>query len=133
MSIEQLHCVRHPMSTMAFMLLLQHSTTSQLDGLNSYCFTAQPPPKQWRLVVRDVFNKTKFKHKLALLTIFALSVFQVFAIFAFSTCGSYSGSFRMSVECKNRSDSDLKIDVDFEYPFRYATLRLLCAFLTNNC
>ncbi|XP_028850534.1 synaptophysin a [Denticeps clupeoides] len=42
----------------------------------------------------------------------------VFAIFAFSTCGSYSGSFRMSVECKNRSQSDLKIDVDFEYPFR---------------
>lgn len=42
----------------------------------------------------------------------------VFAIFAFSTCGSYSGSFRMSVECKNRSDSNLKIDVDFEYPFR---------------
>ncbi|XP_042618105.1 synaptophysin-like [Cyprinus carpio] len=42
----------------------------------------------------------------------------VFAIFAFSTCGSYSGSFRMSVECRNRSDSDLKIDVDFEYPFR---------------
>ncbi|XP_076859773.1 synaptophysin a [Brachyhypopomus gauderio] len=42
----------------------------------------------------------------------------VFAIFAFSTCGSYSGYFRMSVECKNRSDSDLKIDVDFEYPFR---------------
>ncbi|XP_059359723.1 synaptophysin a [Carassius carassius] len=42
----------------------------------------------------------------------------VFAIFAFSTCGSYSGSFRMSVECRNRSDSDLKITVDFEYPFR---------------
>ncbi|XP_056629349.1 synaptophysin a [Triplophysa dalaica] len=42
----------------------------------------------------------------------------VFAIFAFSTCGSYSGSFRMSVECKNRSESDLKLDVGFEYPFR---------------
>ncbi|XP_030640463.1 synaptophysin a [Chanos chanos] len=42
----------------------------------------------------------------------------VFAIFAFSTCGSYSGSFRMSVQCKNRSESNLKIDVDFEYPFR---------------
>ncbi|XP_055024620.2 synaptophysin a [Misgurnus anguillicaudatus] len=42
----------------------------------------------------------------------------IFAIFAFSTCGSYSGSFRMSVECKNRTESDLKIGVDFEYPFR---------------
>ncbi|KAI4904507.1 hypothetical protein NFI96_011556, partial [Prochilodus magdalenae] len=42
----------------------------------------------------------------------------VFAIFAFSTCGSYSGLFRMSVECRNKSESDLKIDVEFEYPFR---------------
>lgn len=44
---------------------------------------------------------------------------QIFAIFAFSTCGSYSGMFKMSVECKNRSDSDLGIEVKFEYPFRY--------------
>ncbi|XP_077463626.1 synaptophysin-like [Stigmatopora argus] len=41
-----------------------------------------------------------------------------FAIFAFSTCGSYSGMLRMSVECKNRTDSDLSIEVEFEYPFR---------------
>ncbi|XP_022075714.1 synaptophysin-like [Acanthochromis polyacanthus] len=41
-----------------------------------------------------------------------------FAIFAFSTCGSYSGTFQMSVECKNRTESDLSIEVDFEYPFR---------------
>ncbi|KAK3539907.1 hypothetical protein QTP70_019551 [Hemibagrus guttatus] len=42
----------------------------------------------------------------------------VFAIFAFSTCGTYSGSFRMRVECKNRSESNPRIDVKFEYPFR---------------
>ncbi|KAJ8259593.1 hypothetical protein GJAV_G00171210 [Gymnothorax javanicus] len=42
----------------------------------------------------------------------------VFAIFAFATCGSYSGSLRLSVECRNRTESDLSIDVDFEYPFR---------------
>ncbi|KAG7477495.1 hypothetical protein MATL_G00070210 [Megalops atlanticus] len=42
----------------------------------------------------------------------------VFAIFAFSTCGSYSGMFKMSVECKNRTESDLSIEVEFEYPFR---------------
>lgn len=41
-----------------------------------------------------------------------------FSIFAFSTCGSYSGMFRMAVECKNRTESDLSIQVDFEYPFR---------------
>ncbi|KAG5836463.1 hypothetical protein ANANG_G00255020 [Anguilla anguilla] len=42
----------------------------------------------------------------------------VFAIFAFATCGSYSGMFKMSVECKNRTESDLSIEVEFEYPFR---------------
>uniref|UniRef100_A0A668ABQ8 Synaptophysin n=1 Tax=Myripristis murdjan TaxID=586833 RepID=A0A668ABQ8_9TELE len=47
-----------------------------------------------------------------------LLVLQFFAIFAFSTCGSYSGMFKMSVECKNRTESDLSIEVEFEYPFR---------------
>ncbi|XP_064161901.1 synaptophysin-like [Anguilla rostrata] len=42
----------------------------------------------------------------------------VFAIFAFATCGSYSGMLKMSVECKNRTESDLSIEVEFEYPFR---------------
>lgn len=44
--------------------------------------------------------------------------FQFFAIFAFSTCGSYSGMFRVAVECMNRTESDLSIEVEFEYPFR---------------
>ncbi|XP_078064769.1 synaptophysin-like, partial [Mustelus asterias] len=43
---------------------------------------------------------------------------EIFAIFAFATCGSYSGEFRLSVECINRSESDLDIRVQFEYPFR---------------
>ncbi|XP_060914388.1 synaptophysin-like [Labrus mixtus] len=42
----------------------------------------------------------------------------LFAIFAFSTCGSYSGMFRVKVECKNRTESNLNIEVEFEYPFR---------------
>ncbi|XP_062246924.1 synaptophysin a [Platichthys flesus] len=46
-----------------------------------------------------------------------------FAIFAFSTCGSYSGMFRMSVECKNRTESNLSIEVEFEYPFRLHLVR----------
>uniref|UniRef100_A0A3P9LIE0 Synaptophysin n=1 Tax=Oryzias latipes TaxID=8090 RepID=A0A3P9LIE0_ORYLA len=41
-----------------------------------------------------------------------------FAVFAFSTCGSYSGLLRVAVDCKNRTESDLKIEVEFEYPFR---------------
>uniref|UniRef100_A0A8C7JLT3 Uncharacterized protein n=1 Tax=Oncorhynchus kisutch TaxID=8019 RepID=A0A8C7JLT3_ONCKI len=51
-----------------------------------------------------------------------LCIFQIFAIFAFSTCGSYSGMFKMSVECKNQSESDLSIEVEFEYPFRSVSL-----------
>ncbi|KAM6151277.1 synaptophysin [Rhynchocyon petersi] len=42
----------------------------------------------------------------------------VFAIFAFATCGSYSGELQLSVECANRTESDLSIEVKFEYPFR---------------
>ena len=57
---------------------------------------------------------------LELISLCSLCLFllQIFAIFAFSTCGSYSGMFKMSVECKNRSESDLAIEVEFEYPFR---------------
>ncbi|XP_012675521.1 synaptophysin b [Clupea harengus] len=42
----------------------------------------------------------------------------VFSIFAFATCGGYSGKFELSVECKNRSESDLALEVEFGYPFR---------------
>ncbi|MEQ2176417.1 hypothetical protein GOODEAATRI_027756, partial [Goodea atripinnis] len=49
--------------------------------------------------------------------IFSIS-HQFFAIFAFSTCGSYSGMFKMAMECKNRTESNLGIEVQFEYPFR---------------
>lgn len=45
---------------------------------------------------------------------------KVFAIFAFATCGSYTGKLRLSVECANKSKSDLSIEVEFEYPFRCA-------------
>ncbi|XP_059805451.1 synaptophysin-like [Hypanus sabinus] len=42
----------------------------------------------------------------------------IFAIFAFATCSTYSGEFRISVECANRNESNLNIRVQFEYPFR---------------
>lgn len=42
----------------------------------------------------------------------------IFAVLAFSTCVSYSGMFKMSVVCQNREESDLGIEVQFEYPFR---------------
>lgn len=43
---------------------------------------------------------------------------QLFAIFAFATCGGYSGGLRLSVDCVNKTDSDLSIDIAFAYPFR---------------
>nr|KAF6421313.1 synaptoporin [Molossus molossus] len=42
----------------------------------------------------------------------------LFAIFAFATCGGYSGGLRLSVDCVNKTDSDLSIDIAFAYPFR---------------
>ncbi|XP_044881441.1 synaptoporin [Mauremys mutica] len=43
---------------------------------------------------------------------------QLFAIFAFATCGGYSGGLRLSVDCANKTESDLSIDIAFAYPFR---------------
>ncbi|KAG5197616.1 hypothetical protein JEQ12_008345 [Ovis aries] len=43
---------------------------------------------------------------------------KLFAIFAFATCGGYSGGLRLSVDCANKTESDLSIDVAFAYPFR---------------
>ncbi|KAM4695914.1 synaptophysin [Rhinophrynus dorsalis] len=41
-----------------------------------------------------------------------------FSIFAFATCGSYSGQFSLSVDCKMKNESKRNIKVDFEYPFK---------------
>uniref|UniRef100_A0A8I3WV05 Synaptoporin n=1 Tax=Callithrix jacchus TaxID=9483 RepID=A0A8I3WV05_CALJA len=43
---------------------------------------------------------------------------QLFAIFAFATCGGYSGGLRLSVDCVNKTESNLSIDIAFAYPFR---------------
>ncbi|KAM8914733.1 synaptoporin isoform 2-T2 [Spinachia spinachia] len=42
----------------------------------------------------------------------------VFAIFAFATCGGYSGQLRISVDCMEKARSNLSIGIDFAYPFR---------------
>ncbi|NP_001072689.1 synaptoporin precursor [Xenopus tropicalis] len=42
----------------------------------------------------------------------------LFAIFAFATCGGYSGELRVSVDCPNKTQSDLSIDIAIAYPFR---------------
>ncbi|KAG9477807.1 hypothetical protein GDO78_013013 [Eleutherodactylus coqui] len=42
----------------------------------------------------------------------------LFSIFAFATCGSYSGQFTLSIDCSNKTESKRNIKVDFEYPFK---------------
>ncbi|XP_077430331.1 synaptoporin [Vanacampus margaritifer] len=42
----------------------------------------------------------------------------IFAIFAFATCGGYSGQLRVSVDCMEKASSNLSIAIDFAYPFR---------------
>ncbi|XP_069841952.1 synaptophysin [Dendropsophus ebraccatus] len=42
----------------------------------------------------------------------------LFSIFAFATCGSYSGEFTLSIDCVNKTESKRNIKVDFEYPFK---------------
>ncbi|KAM4020815.1 synaptophysin isoform 1-T2 [Anomaloglossus baeobatrachus] len=42
----------------------------------------------------------------------------LFSIFAFATCGSYSGQFTLSIDCVNKTESKRNIKVDFEYPFK---------------
>lgn len=44
---------------------------------------------------------------------------QVFCIFAFATCGGYSGQLRVSVDCMEKASSNLSIAINFEYPFRW--------------
>ncbi|KAL2091412.1 hypothetical protein ACEWY4_013675 [Coilia grayii] len=43
---------------------------------------------------------------------------QLFAIFAFATCGGYSGQLRVSVDCMDKAESNLSIGINFAYPFR---------------
>uniref|UniRef100_A0A3P8RQX5 Synaptoporin n=1 Tax=Amphiprion percula TaxID=161767 RepID=A0A3P8RQX5_AMPPE len=47
-----------------------------------------------------------------------LCMLSLFAIFAFATCGGYSGQLRVSVDCMEKASSNLSIGIDFAYPFR---------------
>uniref|UniRef100_A0A8C6PVJ9 Uncharacterized protein n=1 Tax=Nothobranchius furzeri TaxID=105023 RepID=A0A8C6PVJ9_NOTFU len=69
------------------------------------------------LIYVSYFSCGTFGTSCVSLTLVFFLFLQFFAIFAFSTCGSYSGMFKMAVECKNRTDSDLGVEVQFEYPF----------------
>ncbi|XP_058488015.1 synaptoporin b [Solea solea] len=42
----------------------------------------------------------------------------IFAICAFATCGGYHGHLQVKVDCADRRQSNLSINIDFNYPFR---------------
>ncbi|KAJ8265628.1 hypothetical protein COCON_G00147270 [Conger conger] len=42
----------------------------------------------------------------------------LFAIFAFATCGGYSGQLQVNMDCLNKTDSNFSITINFAYPFR---------------
>ncbi|KAK9528928.1 hypothetical protein VZT92_013057 [Zoarces viviparus] len=42
----------------------------------------------------------------------------IFAICAFATCGGYYGHLQVKVDCADRRQSNLSINIDFAYPFR---------------
>ncbi|KAK2862037.1 hypothetical protein Q5P01_001570 [Channa striata] len=42
----------------------------------------------------------------------------IFAICAFATCGGYYGHLQVKVDCADRRQSNLSINIDFGYPFR---------------
>uniref|UniRef100_A0A672HH88 Synaptoporin n=1 Tax=Salarias fasciatus TaxID=181472 RepID=A0A672HH88_SALFA len=42
----------------------------------------------------------------------------IFAICAFATCGGYYGRLQVKVDCADRRQSNLSINIDFGYPFR---------------
>uniref|UniRef100_A0A3Q0QXA3 Synaptoporin n=1 Tax=Amphilophus citrinellus TaxID=61819 RepID=A0A3Q0QXA3_AMPCI len=55
--------------------------------------------------------------KLPLGFIRVLEWLQLFSIFAFATCGGYTGQLRVSVDCIEKASSNLSIGIDFGYPF----------------
>lgn len=42
----------------------------------------------------------------------------LFAIFAFATCGGYTGQLLVSVDCMEKASSNLSLGIEFGYPFR---------------
>uniref|UniRef100_A0A672ZAU0 Synaptoporin n=1 Tax=Sphaeramia orbicularis TaxID=375764 RepID=A0A672ZAU0_9TELE len=53
-----------------------------------------------------------------LLLLLLLSTSEIFAICAFATCGGYHGLLQVKVDCADRRQNNLSINIDFSYPFR---------------
>ncbi|CAL8338050.1 unnamed protein product [Merluccius merluccius] len=56
----------------------------------------------------------------------------IFAICAFATCGGYIGHLRVRVDCADRKQSNLSINIDFEYPFRLQQVHFQAPLCEKN-
>uniref|UniRef100_A0A8C5DEZ9 Synaptoporin-like n=1 Tax=Gouania willdenowi TaxID=441366 RepID=A0A8C5DEZ9_GOUWI len=66
----------------------------------------------------NLTNISRLKCRNSVVLIYVCVFLQLFAVFAFSTCGGYSGQLRVSVDCMEKASSNLSIPIDFGYPFR---------------
>ncbi|XP_059924913.1 synaptoporin b [Gadus macrocephalus] len=56
----------------------------------------------------------------------------IFAICAFATCGGYTGHLEVRVDCADRKQSNLSINVDFGYPFRLQQVHFQAPLCEKN-
>ncbi|KAM4613003.1 synaptoporin b [Polymixia lowei] len=56
----------------------------------------------------------------------------IFAICAFATCGGYVGHLRVKVDCADRRQSNLSINIDFAYPFRLQQVHFKAPLCEKN-
>ncbi|XP_071761618.1 synaptoporin b [Centroberyx gerrardi] len=56
----------------------------------------------------------------------------IFAICAFATCGGYYGHLQVKVDCADRRQSNLSINIDFSYPFRLQQVHFKAPFCERN-
>ncbi|KAG7268514.1 hypothetical protein CRUP_002534, partial [Coryphaenoides rupestris] len=56
----------------------------------------------------------------------------IFAICAFATCGGYIGHLQVRVDCADREQSNLSINIDFGYPFRLQQVHFQAPLCEKN-
>uniref|UniRef100_A0A8C4KXC0 Synaptoporin n=1 Tax=Equus asinus TaxID=9793 RepID=A0A8C4KXC0_EQUAS len=95
--------------------LLPCKTTGAVRNLDSIPASAKYNGEaEWDQKEPRALSKFSSQRQILLVSEFL----KLFAIFAFATCGGYSGALRLSVDCVNKTESNLSIDIAFAYPFR---------------
>lgn len=136
MDASMLHCIcqsyEYAMYNYRYHGICQHLKSHTKSKCQSNWL--QNVPVSFQNILKDgqiTYDKGSVSHSVSHSVIihccclFVLS--KLFAIFAFATCGGYSGQLRVSVDCINKVESNLSIGINFGYPFRYACTSCLCS------